>query len=466
MLNSIFRDPHFHSRCGAIAAIFFCISRGFAQLPAEPAAGTGPLGVIHLANGDRLTAVLVEYDVAAGRLVVAAGPAIRNPIEFDATALTRFERPPATASAPAEPWSFTLLGGDRVKGDWLAMDATTARIHHPTLGEIVFPRQELVVITSVRDSYVIYQGPEAGEEWSVPQGLRRLNEPVLNIKANEILGRSFKDLPNRLRLDFKISSFGPHSSLAVNLGANDGPRRMGEMAMGINLQIHGHGYITLIRRTPRSLIQMGNIRLSLSEISECRASLLVDTEKNRVVVMINEAVVGDWANVEIAEQLGSWLLFTSNSGIQIRNLRLSRWNGKLPSEETQTIARHGEMVFLQNEDVVTGELKSIGPETATLSTSFGELEVPLDRIMRIEMHTAKTPATAKSVAKVVLFDHTELSLQVERIKDEVLVGRHPSAGSLRIPMSLIRLIVWNGRTDKDTGRESVDPSKAGRRGAL
>jgi hypothetical protein len=193
-----------------------------------------------------------------------------------------------------------------------------------------------------------------------------------------------------------------------------------------------------------------------------RISLFADTEKKRFVVMRNEEVVGDWTDTQGAIELGRTISFVSQRDSRIRDIRLSHWNGRLPSEEAPVSPRAAEMVFLQNEDVVSGELQAIGETAALLHTRFGDLEVPLDRIARIEMREASVGDAATGAATIALSDRTELALQVSAIRSGFIQGRHPLAGPMRIPMSIVRRIVWiasatpDNREDSAGGGEEVE----------
>jgi hypothetical protein len=88
---------------------------------------------------------------------------------------------------------------------------------------------------------------------------------------------------------------------------------------------------------------------------------------------------------------------------------------------------------MQNNDKLSGALKSIQNGTMQFQTAFATLEVPMEKVAEIEFGTGGTeaPAPAPNDARLMFADRGSVTFHIDRWDDQQITGSSPNLGKVK-----------------------------------
>ncbi len=425
---------------------------------AETRAPTGQ-GRLTWQDGDRLTLRMATLEPETG-LLTGQREGIRETLSIATTDLDRFEAAGAFVTAEGQfPWAVHLANGDVLRGSVSSLTDTELRIETWYDGPVVIARSAVRLLEHCAADAVLYEGPLEGESgWVVTSGQPLFARDRIVMSHQAMVSRVLPRRPDKMRFDF-TAVWMWHGHLRILFPA-DVPEQRHHMQYGYSLTLQGNNRIDLHRQTP----QRGSRRIGQATMSGVQAdqrqqhvaqiTVFADFEARRFQVHVNGQPTGDWTDSESYEPTGEAIVFaaTQSHPLELRSIRVSEWDGHLPSEalhpdpEKESVA-----VRLRNGDALTGELASISEGSASVTTSFGALTIPLDRMAHIAFPVpAAESATEDGAVQLVLADRSTLTLTGLRLADGTFQGQTGYAGSLRIPLPGVRSMRWHLGRNRST----------------
>jgi hypothetical protein len=431
--------------------------------PAPVADAASPIGLLELANGDRLQVRIERFD-ATEHLLVAAHPLAKTPLEIRAEALSRFRAAETESASPARKttggWIVEMTGEARIRAETVATDGQTVTIVHPDLGRLAAARSAVRSIRRADVTRVLYEGPAKGEEWRTATETRTLTSGMVRVRAGELIGRSMPALPRRCRVDMHLQWSFP--AFVVHFYGKD----LAAMANGTDNSYQLHYQMgrqaRLFRIAPqRGMHLVGNAQFGLDEKipRSTRLTLFMDLETRRVRLYLNDRSVADWTDPQDFPEAGPMLAVQSANGLlTVSRIRVSEWDGRLPIEtSTRPADDNSDAIEMQNGDTVSGVVVHMDEKILGLRTPFGELSIPLEDIEHIVFHPVPPPVAEaeKEPANGVLFllwDDSALTVKLAHIADGMAIGEVVPFGPVRISLPCVREVQWR-RPPPDSAEE-------------
>lgn len=413
-----------------------------------------------------------------------------------------YDIPPA---ARKHTCTIELANGDELQGDLVSMDAGSKdKPGHLVLdtwyaGQLRIPFNALKRITpGVAGSSTIYAGPESMEGWAtgtqaaqmtvnmqiqqrvLPMGVRpgglpgnvpvpangrlpgdqalaiagrmpantvaqrwRFSGGAFYSRGNSaIIARNF-ELPDKVKVEFDLAWQG-YFSMGVNLFADTFANYAGN-AYSLRLD-SSNAY--MYRMINSSSSQMGRVRSGLqSPRTKARISLCVDKEAKSIIMLVDGAKVGSWKETATREFAGKGkgiVFYSRNSQpMRVSNIHISVWDGSMPDGNTDT-AGNGKEDFLlfSNNDSISGELLGIKDGKVSLQAEFRKINVPLERIARIDLKQRQADLTGP-LSRGLLRNNGRMMMTIKDWKSQGVEVESPIFGTATVNPAIFNAIEFN-----------------------
>ncbi len=274
--------------------------------------------------------------------------------------------------------------------------------------------------------------------------------------VNSIIGREL-DWPERANLEFTLeweAMAGLDIVLCGDRLAASG--LMNAYSLRIN---HNHAYLYRFQHdgVNTQSSSLGVVQLPALERAQAHFSIRIDRKLKTITLLMNDRLVQKWRdNGEFAGK-GRYLQFnpqTANT-MRVSNLRLSEWNGNLPSDAEVAAGGDGRQDFvrLANDDSVSGQIAGIQTGRLALKTELSDkpIEIPLDRIALVKFATptpATTPTPAPAAAvppgqvRATLLQQGALNFQLLEWKPEGVRIRSAVFGDAVLRPEVLMSLEW------------------------
>lgn len=441
-----------HALVPPAAALLLAVSSAFAQTPADSAPA---VGILTLKNGDRFSATIESLDPDTGILTIRH-PFASRPIEIPFSALVQYRvARPSEPTAPPESWQVETVGEERWIGAIERMDSERLHLTHPTIGSVAIARADLETLNQHAVEALIYEGPAPNEEWRLGRETIKAAADSIEGKQGVWVGRELPPLPRRVRIEatvqagfptFLISFFG-ESVQKVMENRTDSYQL--NYQMGVNL--------SLLRFTlDQGARQIGSVNLNQRVVHSrpVTLTLIGDMDRRRIVIFANNRQVAEWIDERPFKNLGSTLAFISyQSAFVVSKIRVTEWDGRLPGDTRAKSAENNDVLELQNGDNVSGAVLSIHPPSITVQSPFGNLDIPLKEVSRVEFKTTGMKRAATDQLRLKTRDGSLLLVRPHKISERMLHGESLGGGAVKIPLSAIREILGSDAAGKTAEKE-------------
>ena len=336
----------------------------------------------------------------------------------------------------------TLFSGDELSGELKGMTDGILKLNTWYGGQIEIKQSSIKsLIPSFTSLKTVYQGPNNINEWTfydpssgqifsklgenpktqeietkkkkinLAHGTWKLNNGSFETKTSQSrVGRRFKELPDRMQLDFDLD-WSSYLNLYINFLTDklDSYSKGNSYCLRLNTS-YAYLYKYSLQNGIAGGRNMGsNVRVNLtSSGNHARISIRIDRKKNIIALYVNEKFLKKWTDTQ-KEGLpanANGLLFTSMSSnlIELSHIKISEWNGKLPDGNKSTTQNGTEdFILFANEDSVSGKLVGIENGKIKFKTTFAEIPIPIQTITRINMaHKNPTATPAKGTIRAIL----------------------------------------------------------------
>ena len=442
--------------------------------PLTPVAGQ-PLDTLVFKNGDQLRGLL-ESAANGQKLRWRTGPAA-PPVEMDTARMAgvliapRGERPAAKTGVLAR-----CRNGDLVAGDFGSLDGGRLALESGAAGRVSLARTGLRALYFSHDGklpaldgaseHEVWEAgldinPASAEQrkkkaaegkaapglWTYFDGMFAVKRTAANkagvySNGNFNLGRIIEGLP--ARAEFSFDAIGKKNQVFFTAYLFWEPENQGYL-----MQFHQAGlfiYDTGAQqrgggRVPQQQIQFGE--KVKAEAAQHRIRVLADRPAGRVVILVDDVVVGNFgpklgaAPRNLGRGLG--LVPQQNVACTFANLWIAPWNGVVPGAAPAADATP-DSVLLANGDEARGTVGGATPEVVQLESEVGALELPVPRLTAVEF--GARAAEAASGVRLRLSDRSVLTVSAYRIENETVICQSAVAGEIRLPLSAVQELVF------------------------
>ena len=445
-------------------------------MPARPSTAEN----VKLLNGDTFSGSPQGYDPSRGLLW--QHPHIKGsfPIKPNGIARVNLGSQKLPDNAKHHTCNVQLANGDSFSGDLIGLNEKSLLINTWYAGQISVDRTTIKELKpGFTAAKTLFDGPTDIKNWTFvnpnaamfgqlppnapPQLQQQMQQKMAAAGGNwkltdgafecstsgALVGRNFKDLPDKGSLEFDIS-WASYLNLYINLFTDS--LRSYSSANTYQLRLN-QSYAYLYRYTTnRGSSRLGsNFRINLNSAQRrAHVALKFDKKEKLFALFLNGKFLTKWQDVnsDFAGK-GQGILFSSRSSSHMRVSRIviREWNGSLPGKNKASAGSDQEdFVLFNNEDSISGKLVGIEEGKMKFKTSFAELPgVPLQDVDTIHLakEQLKTPPLLASSSRLTLKESGRMSLEITSWKDGKIVGKSPVFGEMTIDAGAVQSIEFN-----------------------
>lgn len=368
-----------------------------ATVNTQPFPGTRSEEVIlRNTSRDRFSGKLIEYDPTKG--LIWKHPSIRDPLIIklaDISSISlKHEKP--SVKAREHKGRINLLAGCSLTGDLVTLGEKELVLDTWYAGQLKLPRALLTgLYPDTIGARVLYEGPSKDDGWMTGDRNAAINNRLLKFGqpapanrppssgrwlfdnnafqstgSNGLLARKIK-YPDRINLEFDLNWTG---SPSFNIGIHFFGNRFDQYqsnAYAIRLDPN-YCYVYRMSFNGGSSSLGGNARSRLNNTKKiARVSIRIDRTKKTFTVMVDGNQIGQWREAGNFVGKSDGLMFVSRSSyrVAVSRIRLSEWDGRLPSAQAQGDTSK-DYVRFANEDHMSGRVTAIRDGKLYLKTPF------------------------------------------------------------------------------------------------
>lgn len=389
--------------------------------------------IIELLDGDVLKGTFVSFDTEAG--AKWRHPAVKTDIEFMTDSLSKirlFPRP--HSSVVSENTRVQLVTGEELSGELLEMNnrhlILKAWYSRNTLR---IPREKIFSVRpATAEAGLIYEGPTGMDGWKSQGGSRIQNAQVPQVQQLQLAqkgGQFFNGRINGLvpargqvpagatqQWQYSNESFsatrsssliGREMKLTDQVNVEFDLHWRGQFNLGVSVfadkfdAYSGNSYMVGFSPNDCYLMRMANNvqnnlgRASFQDLrnkTKARVSVRINKEAGTIALVLNNRVVKEWEDNAGFAGKGKNVSFVllQNTYVKVSNIRVSQWDGKLPSGEGNQ--KEGkDLLVMSSAGSLSGELLGIQDGKVRFKASFSPepLEMTLDTVARINLADAE-----------------------------------------------------------------------------
>jgi len=165
-----------------------------------------------------------------------------------------------------------------------------------------------------------------------------------------------------------------------------------------------------------------------------------------IYLYVDGSLVKQWRDPIETLGPGTCLRFVNQGPnlVKLSNLVVSEWDGRLDVQTNVVNNITNDVVRLLNRDTLAGTVEAVQDGQVKISTAFGPMRVPLDRVEQIHFAQAgrdKLMAGGYNL-EAQFAKRGHLVLKLEGWEDGRLVASSPVFGQARFSLAAFRLLEW------------------------
>ncbi len=427
--------------------------------------------ILRFFNGDALHGELHSID--GQKTVRWAHAEARGVIDFSPATIARIELNPTLVPGRKQRGHclVRLTNGDELLGDLTSLDREALLLETWYAGPMTIPRQRVQSVVPLLDRPgSVYEGPTGLKGWQTlvidndtgdKAGWRYANGAFLASRPCSA-GRDVK-LPALANIEFDLAWRGSLEFM-ITLYVDSFKEEPGD---GYALQLSEGGVSLHSMRKDGNTTQLGNAELpDLAAKRKSRFSIRVNRELKTISLVEDDMLVKQWKERGEFVGKGTGLAFVQQAqgAVKLSNIRVSEWDGRFDEQPAPPSRSKDDLVKLSNSDKVTGTLQSIKDGQMSFKTPFAALDVPLQRVSRIDLasESANRATNAPGAVRAEFADRGRVTIQLERWDSQQAVGTSPNFGRLKFDPSAFSQIQFNlQRPESDADTMEADDFEMG-----
>ncbi len=362
-----------------------------------------------------------------------------------------------------------LTNGNTLKGLLTGLNDQEIRLNTWYAGDMVFRRLNVKSITISRKSKILYSGPDGLDGWKV-NGAE--NSWSYEANTNELVSNGTGNIARNIEFseDVEIAyDVSRKGSLRSKLIIFTSDIDTTTPKSGYEISFTG-SYARIKRLSDGSYLTGKSNQNRMQQNNEnARIVVRVSSQSKKILVLINDELLGIWADDAMNEIKDKGLMFSAdiNSVIKLSNISVSEWDGifdeinedelndarfnihrfqnglPVPPPKPQELPE-GRM-FLANGDSLEGEVLGIDKEMIKIKTPFTEVTFPVHRINNIALKKAdlETAKLYQGDVRAVLSDGSIFVFRLDDVKDGKLIGYSQNFGRAEFLQTAFKRIEFN-----------------------
>ena len=441
--------------------------------------------VIELLDGDALKGTFVGYDSETG--AKWRHPAAKDDIEFLTDSLSRIQLFPRSQQLDStQKTKIDLVTGQVLSGEVLELNERHLILNAwYSRNSLRIPRDNIMAIRPVsEETNLIYEGPTGMDGWKtkngkignvrqdrvVPQqlfkggvpfpirprnpgnvvggiglsGWKYADKAFHGSSSGSLIGRKL-DLGESVNLEFNLVWQG-NFNLGIGLFADQLDAYSGNSYMvGIS---PSSCYLTRMADSVQNNLGQQSFQ-DLRGKSKARISVRINRSDSSMAVVINDRVIKQWEDNAGFAGKGGNLMFVllQNSNLKVSNIRVTRWNGKLPSASNDDEKEDKDILTTSNSTNLSGKLLGIRDGRVIFKAGFAPnpLEITLDTVTKIELAGTKLekPKLGLGDVRVTFTDGGQFTFLLEKWGADRVSGLSTVLGRLEFQPSAFSVLEFN-----------------------
>jgi hypothetical protein len=383
-----------------------------AALPTPTAAAET---LIQFNNGDRLHGEIVGVD-GKGEVRLTS-PAIKEVMELPVSDISHvlMASHQGLRSNAASRTLVRLINNDELVGSLTSLDREELVLDTWYAGSLRIPRGHVRSVRWSATNQIVYEGPTGLEGWTVTDTKDgqpaqsavawKYRDGVFFAKEAGAIARDVK-LPDLASIDLDVA-WRDFLQLTVTLYTDSlsvyqlSRNVQGPGGAVLNVAAppqEGAGFYALqLNRNTAYLLtvkkdgQVANSPLDMVPGLELKTKahigIRINKEQKTITLLIDGIFVKSWKEPDEFAGQGTAIRLVQQGQalVNISNLKIAHWDGDLGTPGVLAPNMTNDFLQLRNDDNLSGKLEGIRNGQASFTTSFGTLEIPLERVSQIEL---------------------------------------------------------------------------------
>lgn len=432
-----------------------CAIGAFALLLSTTAGAQEPIRMsgdsLEFLNGDRLKGTLVS--IGTGDFALNwRHAAVEQSIAFSIEGVAQVQLGKRSGQGRRDHSAAVhLTNGDRLDGEIFSLNADTLVLDTWYSGRITIPRPMVQTIRpNMAAAGVAYEGPTGIEGWTFrthnDQPSWTFRKGSLYAAQQYPIGRTVPTLSDTVNFELELGWRG-YPSFSFSFFTDNLQSTSGNCYM---LHVSStSGYLYRYTRNSGSH-NMGTVKLpQFGNQMRGRAafSVLVDKPKKQIVLLVDGQVVKQWTDTKTFAGGGNGIVLQphNQANLKISHIRIAEWDGAIPEKETAGRRPKEDLVEFENGDKLSGTLKGVGDGTLSFATSYATMAIPVSKVVRIDMSSARSGRAGRSRddVRVEFTDRGLVTLRLQAVENGALTGASENFGSLSVPLHALRAVEFN-----------------------
>jgi len=420
------------------------------------------LDILQFQNGDTLHGTLEWIE---NSIVIWKSPEARNNIEFFTTNINEISLVKKEIQTNRIiKCAAKLVNGDEIPGNLKELNESDLILDTWFGGELKIKRNTIKSLLFTRDiGGCIYDGPTSLDGWRSGRGrlVWKYSDGAFIANRPGQIGKDLK-LPDKIKVSYDLNWEG--GIFFIMSFFADNPE---EMYSNCYMLQFDAGYINLqkLRRNGGSRNLGQAEALSLNEKNRARIEVYADREKGVIALFVDGSFIKQWKDSNETPLTGTCLGFQQQTvnKIKITNLRVEEWDGRLDTRlGSETAQVENDMVELVNRDKLSGKLHFIKNDKLKFTTSFAEMEIPLERVYFFELATKDLAKINRKKEEIVgtFTGRGNVSFKLEKWSKTSVVGSNSCFGMFSFTPEAFSKITFNPAT-LDVEPEIQEPMDEG-----
>lgn len=363
---------------------------------------------------------------------------LKAPILFGLANLFEIQlapRPPRTPRTLHKNF-IELSNGDRLAGDITSLTGDALTFNTWYAGSLKIKRsmiQSLSCSSALQNT--TYAGPTGLEDWTSAEGSTGAwtfkKGAFYSTPRSGTIGRDV-NIPDVASIDFDIAWRG---QLYLNVAFCTDNLRDIYRNSAYMLQLCGSSanLNRMVANRGSNNMGSGTEIQNLRNNTKAHFAIKINKPKKTISLFADNVLVKQWTDGDDFAGKGKGLVFFSQGSSyqsRISNIRVAPWDGRTDSEDTTPAATTEDTVRLANNDKVSGMVTGIKKGEVILKTSFADMNIPLERVLRIDFASSKSERARRQPndIRASFLDGSLFTLSLETLDESALVGSTENCG--------------------------------------
>lgn len=412
---------------------------------------------VHFLNGDRLRGSLQSVDAETG--LAWAHPDAESGIVFALANIGRVDFM-SEGRGGEDLHSFPrvlLTNGDEYRGRIVGMDADKLVLDSAVAGRIHLKSAMIDSIRPFEKSSAIFEGPNSQEEWEYNRsGSDRWtfrDGAMYAGSHNQIMGRHLRDLPDLVRVEFRLEWKG-NVNFQVGFWGQD-PKNTNQNCYTIAIQ---NGYIRAYRNySDAGRSDLGNAQLQkLTQVSEIDVTLLLNRPGKEILFFVDNELVSRWNDSFDGEINGNALILGAmgNTPTKVSTISVREWDGEFKTDTGEKSQPLDQLLTI-NGDSFMGTLEKIEADTLHFKNDFARFQVPLERVseIRFSRENRQVPRLRNGDVKLVFANKELITLRLKQLKNGSFTGDSEASGEIKVDARYLSHLQFNPYDERHQAEE-------------